>query len=233
MSKWKTYIEITDLGAISRRYFVNNFYDGMLTIIGVILGSFVLFLGNKNIISSIIIMPGISTSITMFISGFSGSFLSEKAEQNKVKSEIKKAMGVFEGNEKYPIQKEASEEDLRKAMLMPIHLNNSDSQKKKKDKKIKTLHEKAEAFASLIVSFVNGGAPFLGGLVPLIPFFFVSIPDLSTFILSFIITGVFIVLLGIFLGMISKSSIVKYTIQMSGAFLITLFLTTLLLKMFE
>ncbi len=137
MSKWKIYIKITDLGAISRRYFVNNFYDGMLTIIGVILGSFILFLNGDDIISELIIIPGLSTSITMFISGFSGSFLSEKAEQNKIKKEIRKAMGEFEEKGKDLKPKETNEEELKKAMLMPIHLKKTDVKKKKK-KNIKT-----------------------------------------------------------------------------------------------
>ncbi|MBY9007962.1 MAG: VIT1/CCC1 transporter family protein [Candidatus Lokiarchaeota archaeon] len=232
MSKWKTYAKITDIGAISRRYFVNNFYDGMLTIIGVILGSFVIFLSGKSITSTLIVMPGLSTSITMFISGFSGSFLSEKAEQNKMKSDIQKAMGEFNDNEKYAKNKKVETEEIEKAMLIPIRYNRKITIVKKK-KKVKTLHERAEIFAGIIVSLVNGGAPFIGGLVPLIPFFFVLSPNMSIFILSFIVTGLFIILLGIFLGMISKSSIIKYIIQMAGAFIITLLLTTLLLKLLQ
>ncbi len=231
MSKWKTYAKITDIGAISRRYFVNNFYDGMLTIIGVILGSFVLFLSGQKIISSIIVMSGLSTSITMFISGFSGSFLSEKAEQNKVKSDIQKAMGNFSENHKYQIIENDTDQDIEKAMLMPIRKSKISLVNKKK--KIKTLHERAESFAGIIVSFVNGGAPFIGGLVPLIPFFFISEPDMMIFILSFLITGIFIILLGVFLGIISKGSIIKYIIQMAGAFIITLLLTTIILGLFQ
>ncbi|GAG65884.1 unnamed protein product, partial [marine sediment metagenome] len=42
IERFKTYAKISDFGSIARRYFVNNFYDGMLTIIGILLGFFIL-----------------------------------------------------------------------------------------------------------------------------------------------------------------------------------------------
>jgi len=92
----KTYAKITNLWAIARRYFVNNFYDGMLTVLGILLGFFVLILkGDQGSIeSSFVIFTGLGTSISMFISGLSGSYLSEKAEQKKRNVELKRAMVI-------------------------------------------------------------------------------------------------------------------------------------------
>lgn len=37
-SKIKIYNDITNFSEIARRYFINNFYDGALTILGIVLG---------------------------------------------------------------------------------------------------------------------------------------------------------------------------------------------------
>ena len=85
--KAKTYAKITNLWPIARRYFVNNFYDGMLTVLGILLGFFVLILkgDQPSIDSNLVVLTGFGSSISMFISGLTGSYLSEKAEQKKNK----------------------------------------------------------------------------------------------------------------------------------------------------
>ncbi|MBD3227006.1 MAG: hypothetical protein GF329_02375 [Candidatus Lokiarchaeota archaeon] len=237
MSKYKTYLKITNVAAIARRYFVNNFYDGMLTILGSLLGFLTYILtGAPTVESHIIILAGIGTSISMFISGFSGSYLSEKAERRKIQNEIEKAMGRFKEEEGEKLEKNVDVEEIEKAMLREILVDTSPTKKKKmfqkrKKQKVKTLFEKAESFANKIVSLVNGGAPLLGGLVPLFPFFFVREAGLITFIISFLIIIIFIILLGVFLGVISKGSIIKNVLQMILAFIVT-FLVTIPLLLF-
>ena len=239
--KLKTYNEITGFAQIARRYFVNNFYDGMLTILGILLGFFVFLLRNPNqpILSSYIILTGLGTSISMLISGISGSYLSEKAEQKKGKKELERAMGLLNNKNEGLIEEIKDEEkEIQKAMVIPI--NNFPTEKKKKLsrkkrekteklKKIKTLHEKAERFTGIIVSIVNGVSPFLGGVVAIIPFFLVEEAGLSTFITSFIIIFVCIMFLGTFLGIISEESIPKNIIQMLAAFTITIIITIVIL----
>lgn len=236
MSKYKIYYKIANVGPISRRYFVNNFYDGMLTILGILLGFFVVILkgGQPSIESNFIIYTGMGTSISMFISGFSGSYLSERAEQKKLHVNINRAMGKYEEDENglsNPIDQDV--EEIQKAMLIPIKKRKKLSIKKKRSEdekeEIKTLYEKAEDFAGKVVSLVNGGAPFFGGLVPLIPFFLVSEATFITFIISFFIIILCIVLLGIFLGLISETSILKTTIQMISAFTITIIISIVFL----
>ena len=228
LEKLKTYNKITGFGIIARRYFVNNFYDGMLTILGILLGFFVLIIKNGQTVidSNLIILPGLGTAISMFISGLSGSYLSERAEQRKIQIEIQKAMARYDPNEVNASNgfiEEETEEEIEKAMIT-IHLNGQKRRRlsrnpKKDEKRVKTLQEKAERFASIIVSIVNGSAPFLGGIVPIFPFFFVSMAGVSVFVWSFILILIFIVLLGVFLGLVAQDSLIKNILQMLAAFI--------------
>ncbi|MHA1725110.1 MAG: VIT1/CCC1 transporter family protein [Promethearchaeota archaeon] len=236
IKNYSIYAKISDLWPISRRYFVNNFYDGMLTLLGILLGFFVVILkgGEPFIESSLVIYTGLGTDISMFISGFSGSYLSERAEQKRIHVELKKAMGKYESNNRNksapPIK---YQEEVEKAMLTPKEKRGKKRikppKKELKNGEVKTFHERAEAFAGKIVALINGGAPFLGGLIPLIPFFLVSEATFMTFLCSFFIIIICIILLGVFLGKISKTSILKNTLQMIGAFSITVLISILLL----
>ncbi len=230
----RTYAKMTNLWAIARRYFVNNFYDGMLTVLGILLGFFVLILkgGQISIDSHLVVLTGVGSSISMLISGITGSYLSEKAEQKKIKEELNKAMLINDSEEK-TVKADVEVKEIEKAMLIKINRNVNLKVKnilKKKKKKTKTLQEKAENFASIIVSFINGSSPFLGGIVPLIPFLYVSSAGLSIFVLSFFIILICIVLLGIFLGVVSKESIFKNIVQMAFAFFITVLISIFLLR---
>ena len=235
VEKFKTYAKISDFGSIARRYFVNNFYDGMLTIIGILLGFFILIFkeGQQTVDSHIVLLTGFATSISMFMSGLSGSYISEKAEQKRSKSELDKAMVIL---------KEEDEEDklldkieIEKAMLT-VNFNDKNRIKNlnlkkstNKRRKAKTLQEKAERFASVIVSLVNGSAPLLGGIVPLIPFLFTINATFNVFIFSFIIVFICIVFLGIFVGFISRESLWKNVLQMLVAFGLTIIVSIILL----
>lgn len=231
----KTYAKITNLWGIARRYFVNNFYDGMLTVLGILLGFLVLILKEDytSIDSHLVILTGVGSSISMLISGLTGSYLSEKAEQKKMKEELDRAMVIIKSEVEEELENSADIKEIEKAMLIKINHNVNLKPKRrigKKKKKIKTLQEKAEIYASIIVSLINGGSPFLGGLVPLIPFFLVSTANLSIFLISFLIILICIILLGIFLGVISKESILKNVIQMTFAFFITILISIFLLR---
>jgi predicted membrane protein (TIGR00267 family) len=240
LEKVRVYSKITNLWAIARRYFVNNFYDGMLTVLGILLGFFVLILkeGQISVDSSLVILTGVGSSISMFISGLTGSYLSEKAEQKKIKEELNRAMLITEEKED-EIDEVARRKEIEKAMLTKIGKNinvevnsveiNINNNKKKKKKRTKNIQEKAETFASIIVAIVNGLSPFLGGLVPLFPFFYTPVAHFFTFIISFNIILVCIISLGIFLGVVSKESILKNILQMVFAFALTLIISIFLL----
>ncbi|MBA7613600.1 hypothetical protein ES703_20851 [subsurface metagenome] len=238
IKKIKTYAKITDFESIARRYFVNNFYDGMLTILGILLGFFILLFkeGQQTVDSHIVILTGFATSISMFMSGLSGSYISEKAEQKRLKAELDKAMVIMkEEDGKEEGDKLLEEKEIEKAMLT-VNFNDKNRRKKlnlkksnNKRRKAKTLQEKAERFASIIVSLVNGVAPLLGGIVPLIPFFFTIKAEFNFFIFSFLIIFICIVLLGIFVGFISRESLWKNVLQMLVAFGLTIIVSILVL----
>ena len=238
IKKIKTYAKITDFGSIARRYFINNFYDGMLTILGILLGFFILIFkeGQQTVDSHIVILTGFATSISMLMSGLSGSYISEKAEQKRTKAELDKAMVIIkEVEEKEEDDKLLEVKEIEKAMLT-INFNDKNRRKKlnlkksnNKRRKAKTLQEKAERFASIIVSLVNGCAPLLGGIVPLIPFFFTIKAGFNFFIFSFLIIFICIVLLGIFVGFISRESLWKNVLKMLAAFGLTIIVSIFIL----
>jgi len=235
IGRFKTYAKISDFGSIARRYFVNNFYDGMLTIIGILLGFFILIFkeGQQTVDSHIVLLTGLATSISMFMSGLSGSYISEKAEQKRSKSELDKAMIILAEDKEE--DKLLDNKELEKAMLT-VHFDDKNRIKNlnlkksnNKRRKTRTLQEKAERFASIIVALVNGCAPLLGGIVPLIPFFFTMKATFNFFIFSFLIVFICIVLLGIFVGFISRESLWKNALQMLAAFGLTIIVSILVL----
>jgi predicted membrane protein (TIGR00267 family) len=238
IEKVRTYANITDFFSIARRYFVNNFYDGMLTVLGIILGFFISILrGRQTTVDSyLVLLTGLAASISMLVSGLSGSYISEKAEQKKMKLELDKAMVLVEEEQKNEEQIQVENEEIEKAMIT-VNLNRRTERRRRgiknpkvKKKKVKTIQEKAERFATIVVSLVNGGAPFLGGFIPLIPFFFTDPANFMTFIQSFLIIFISIVLLGSFVGFISSESIIKNILQMLAAFGITMIISILLLN---
>jgi predicted membrane protein (TIGR00267 family) len=75
---------------ISRRYFVMNSFDGVVTVLGVIVGA----LATNVLDPAIIFGIGLGASISMFISGFSGTFIAEKAEREIDIEKLKRALLV-------------------------------------------------------------------------------------------------------------------------------------------
>jgi len=89
LKKWKTYHKISNVGVITRRYFVMNAFDGALTMLGVVIGAYVAGVLEN---STIIISAGIAGSIAMGASGISGAYMTEKAERTKKLKSLEKAM---------------------------------------------------------------------------------------------------------------------------------------------
>lgn len=86
LAKWREYSEIAEVGEIARRYFAMNAFDGVLTIIGVLMGN--LMGGVQN--SRIVVVTGLSTSLAMGVSGLWGSYLTESAERRHDIEELQK-----------------------------------------------------------------------------------------------------------------------------------------------
>ncbi len=90
----QTYNKIIGISEIARRYFAMNAFDGVLTTIGVLTGSYLA--GVRDL--SIPIRTGIATSIAMGISGLWGAYLTETAERQRELSEIEKISLIDQTN---------------------------------------------------------------------------------------------------------------------------------------
>ena len=80
--------EITFFDEIARRAFVNNAFDGALTLLGILMGN--LILGEIN--ARIIISTGLSACLAMGMSGAFGRYLSERAERRRNLREMESAI---------------------------------------------------------------------------------------------------------------------------------------------
>jgi len=206
LQQWKQYSKMSDLGEISRRKFFNNCFDGALTCAGIVSGVFIIFLaGSSNFAPKDVLITGFATAIAIGISGLWGAFLSEEAERKKKMSDMKRDMAILEEKEE---------------------LKTDNSEKNKNNEK--SLLEKAEYFATIVASLVDGGAPVLGSSLPLIPFFFGLALSYIHFIFSYIILITLLIYLGIFLGKISGGGRAKYAIHLVTAGIVTLFVSILL-----
>jgi len=83
-AKASQYNGIANIGEIARRYFAMNAFDGVLTIIGMLMGNLAAGVDNPNIV----ITTGLSTCVAMGISGLWGSYLTESAERKRDLEEL-------------------------------------------------------------------------------------------------------------------------------------------------
>ena len=79
LQELREYSELASIGEIARRYFAMNAFDGVLTIIGVLMGSYTARVRD----ATIVIVTGLSTCIAMGISGLWGAYLTESAERKR------------------------------------------------------------------------------------------------------------------------------------------------------
>ncbi len=121
-----------------------------------------------------------------------------------------------------------SEEAERKKKILDMEKEMAIIHEDNKKKMKKTLLERAERFATIVASLVDGGAPVLGSSLPLIPFFFGITLTVFHFIFSYIILVGLLVYLGVFLGKISGGGRVRYVIHLVMAGVVTLLVTLLL-----
>jgi len=75
----REYDNLVNIGEIARRYFAMNAFDGVLTIIGVLMGNMVAGVEDPQIVIS----TGMATCIAMGISGLWGAYLTESAERKR------------------------------------------------------------------------------------------------------------------------------------------------------
>ncbi len=85
-----TYLRVTGAQQIIRRYFAMNAFDGAMTSLGVVMGSWLSGITTPASVISVILTSGVA----MMVSGFSGTYMTESAERNHSLNELEDAMLV-------------------------------------------------------------------------------------------------------------------------------------------
>ncbi len=184
--KIKEYNKIANIAEIGRRYFVMNSFDGILTILGILIGSYIAGINDPKVI----LITGFGASVAMGVSGVWGTYLTEEAERKKKLKE------------------------LSRHTLRSLH---------------KTKIGRAERAAALIIAFIDGVAPFVAALIVISPFFFASTISMQmAYYVAVAIAFVLLMLLGVFLGQISKESIFLNAVKMMIAGVICIGLVLLI-----
>ncbi|MCB9792453.1 MAG: hypothetical protein H6741_06960 [Alphaproteobacteria bacterium] len=80
--------EVTGIAGIARRYFAMNAFDGVVTIIGVVTGSWAAGVVEPRVV----LATGTSTALAMGISGVWGAYLTESAERARELRELEAQM---------------------------------------------------------------------------------------------------------------------------------------------
>jgi len=81
---------ISGVTEIARRYFVMNAFDGVLTMIGIVIGAHI----SGVLEPRLVIGTGLAATFAMGISGASGAYMTEKAERTRELKELESAMLV-------------------------------------------------------------------------------------------------------------------------------------------
>jgi len=84
----REYNRIAGIAEIARRYMAMNAFDGILTIIGVLMGNYLA--GVRD--AGIVVHTGLATSIAMGVSGFWGAYLTEAAERRRDLVELERIL---------------------------------------------------------------------------------------------------------------------------------------------
>jgi predicted membrane protein (TIGR00267 family) len=79
VQRLREYDNLAHIGEIARRYFAMNAFDGVLTIIGVLMGNMVAGVEDPRIVVS----TGLATCVAMGVSGLWGAYLTEAAERKR------------------------------------------------------------------------------------------------------------------------------------------------------
>ncbi|KPL20925.1 MAG: hypothetical protein AMJ93_10850 [Anaerolineae bacterium SM23_84] len=77
--RFREYEQVAEISEIARRLFAMNSFDGVLTILGVLVGNYLAEVRSP----ATIIVTGMATSVSMGVSGLWGAYLTESAERQK------------------------------------------------------------------------------------------------------------------------------------------------------
>lgn len=83
----RRYHRIAHVGEIARRYFAMNAFDGVLTMLGVLVGG---YFGHVRDAGAVVTL-GLAASFAMGVSGFYGAYMTEKAERSRALAELEES----------------------------------------------------------------------------------------------------------------------------------------------
>jgi predicted membrane protein (TIGR00267 family) len=99
LQKYLRYLQITEADEILRRYFVINTFDGLLVMMGILMGTYVGGVRDPKVLIS----ATIGAAVAMGVSGFFGVYMSEKAERRLDMEEAKNERGYDRETYEYAI----------------------------------------------------------------------------------------------------------------------------------
>ena len=169
LQRIREYDNLANIGEIARRYFAMNAFDGVLTIIGVLMGNMVADVEDPRIV----VTTGMATCVAMGVSGLWGAYLTEAAERKR---------------------------DLDQLSRYTLTELNG------------TRIGRASRVATVTVALVDGLSPFLAASIVLIPFFAVGLfpAIIWAYYTSLGMALLTLFSLGLFLGYISRGSLIRY-----------------------
>ena len=88
LREFAEYRRIASIDEMGRRKFANNAFDGILTMVGVVMGSYVAGVRDPRVVVS----TGVATCMAMGISGFWGAYATESAERKRELQDLEQAM---------------------------------------------------------------------------------------------------------------------------------------------
>jgi predicted membrane protein (TIGR00267 family) len=84
IDRFRQFDRLVNFSEIARRYFAMNAFDGILTIIGVLMGNMTAGVDDPRIV----VVTGMSTCVAMGVSGLWGAYLTESAEREREMDEL-------------------------------------------------------------------------------------------------------------------------------------------------
>jgi len=90
LKRFQLLFNISQSSHIARRYFVVNGFDGVLTMLGLLMGFYV----SNEVELSIVIAACLGAAIALSVSGISSAYISESAEKKQELKELEEAMIV-------------------------------------------------------------------------------------------------------------------------------------------
>ena len=76
------------MGAIARRYFFKNGFDGSMTMLGIVVGAWIADVSSP----LIIVAAGLGACLAMGVSGLFGAYMTEKAERERSLKELEESI---------------------------------------------------------------------------------------------------------------------------------------------